>query len=351
MSMNAKAADIDRDGDVDLVVAMEHEANRLLLNDGAGRFKDASDRLPRNARDSEEIALADFDGDGRIDIAVANEDDLKQELYLQHKDGTFADASDRLRVHVKANAVAALDANRDGRIDLFFGGDKVSALLINKGGARFADESFDRLPARYGANQDVAVGDVDGDGDADVSLANEDQNQLYLADGEGRFVLAGADALPRASKPEESRDAELFDADGDGDPDLFFANVRLWNPQATPQNRLLLSDGRGVFVDATATRLPAREEQTFSATPIDLDADGRLDLLLTTATIDGGIKPGPVRALRNAGDAFVDMSAAWLPPGLAAVGLDSVAADFDGDGRQDVFIASRGGPDLLLLRR
>lgn len=350
-SMNAKVVDIDGDGDVDLVVAMEHEANRLLLNDGGGRFADASDRLPRTVRDSEEIALADFDGDGRIDIAVANEDDLKQELYLQRKDGSFSDASNRLRVHVKANAVVAFDADGDGRVDLFFGGDKVSALLMNTGRARFEDDSFDRLPARYGANQDVAIGDLDGDGDVDLALANEDQNQIYLADGEGRFALADASALPRAEKPEESRDAELFDADGDGDLDLFFANVRLWNPQGVPQNRLLLNNGRGVFVDATAQRLPLREEQTFSAVPIDLDADGRLDLVLATATIEGGIRPGPVRALRNTGGAFVDMSTAWLPPQLASTGFDVAAADFNGDGRQDLFIASRSGRDLLLFRR
>ncbi|MBU6371602.1 MAG: VCBS repeat-containing protein [Alphaproteobacteria bacterium] len=348
-SMAAVAVDIDRDGDLDLVVAMEFGANRLLLNDGSGRFTDASDRLPRAARDSEDLDVVDLDGDGDLDIAVANEDDLKPELYLNDGRGQFRDASERLRVRVKANALLVRDLDGDGRLDLFFGGDKVSALLMGRGRGRFADESFARLPERYGANQDVAAGDLDGDGDLDLVLANEDANQIYLNDGNGRFALAPAAALPRAARPEESRDAELFDVDADGDLDLFFANVRLWNPNAVAQSRLLLNDGKGVFADATAQWLPAREESVVSATPVDLDGDGRRDLLLGTLAVEPGrIGPGPVRALRNTGAAFEDVTAQWLPKDLVAAGFDIVPADFDGDGVLDLFVASRGGPDRLL---
>lgn len=349
-SMNAKAADVDGDGDLDLIVAMEFEPNRFLRNDGKGVFADASAALPRAARDSEEVALADFDGDGDLDVAVANEDDLRPELYLGDGKGGFVDASARLPIHVKANAVVALDADGDRRVDLFFGGDKVSALMRNRGRGRFEDVSFAALPDRYGANQDVAVGDVDGDGDLDLVLANEDSNQLYLNDGKGRFTLAPREAIARAKTPEESRDAELFDADGDGDLDLFFANVRLWSQQAIPQSRLLLNDGRGAFVDVTATWLPAREEQTLSAAPIDLDGDKRMDLVLTTLAINSGaLGPGPVRVLRNTGAAFVDMSAEWLPVGQLAAGFDATPGDFNGDGRTDLFVSGRGGPDRLLL--
>lgn len=348
-SMGAVAVDIDRDGDLDLAVAMEFGANRLLLNDGSGRFTDASDRLPRAERDSEDLAVVDLDGDGDLDIAIANEDDLKPELYLNDGRGGFRDASDRLRVRVKANAILARDLDGDGRVDLFFGGDKVSALMIGRGRGRFADESFARLPERYGANQDVAAGDIDADGDLDLVLANEDANQIYLNDGKGRFTLAPAGALPRPARPEESRDAELFDIDGDGDLDLLFANVRLWNPNAVAQSRVLLNDGKGAFADATAQWLPARDESAVSATPVDLDGDGKLDLLLGTLNVEPGrIGPGPVRALRNTGAAFEDVTAAWLPPGVVGATFDIVAADFDKDGALDLFLASRGGPDRLL---
>ncbi|QMW22717.1 FG-GAP repeat domain-containing protein [Sandaracinobacteroides saxicola] len=352
-SMNVVVADVDGDRIDDLVIAMERDPNRLLLGDGKGGFRDASDRLPRAARDSEESAVADLDGDGDLDIAVANEDDLLPELYLNDGRGRFTDASERIRHRVKANAVTAFDADGDKRPDLFFGGDKVSSLWMGMGKGRFRDESVARLPATYGGTQDVSAGDLDGDGDPDLVLGNEDRNQIYLNDGRGLFALAPAEVLPRpAAGPEETRDALLFDADGDGDADLFFANTKLWNPNAVAQNRLLLNDGKGRFVDAT-DRLPQRRENSIAALAIDLDGDGRLDLVTVGVAADlrGADPTGPVRILLNRGARFEDVSEVWLPPTAVARGFDVAAVDANRDGKMDLFVAGRGGRDLLLIRR
>jgi hypothetical protein len=352
-SMNAKAADIDKDGDMDLVVAMEYRANRLLLGDGKGGFTDASSQLPRAARDSEEIALLDIDRDGDLDIAVANEDDLRQELYINDGKGRFRDASDRLVGRIKANAVVAFDYDRDGRMDLFFGGDKVSSLYRGNGRGGFTDVSATALPDSFGGTQDVAAGDIDGDNDVDLVLGNEDRNQIYVNDGKGRFGLADPAALPRPTPMEETRDVELFDVDADGDLDLFFANVQLWNPRANPQDRLLLNNGKGQFSDATATWLIASTESTLTALPLDLDGDGKLDLITTARAtqLNGPVFDGAVRAWRNSGTRFDEMTSSWLPQGLETSGFDVIAADFDGDGKPDLFIAGRGGPDRLLLTK
>ncbi len=351
-SMNAKAADIDQDGDLDLVVAMERQPNRLLVNDGTGRFVDRSAQLPRAARDSEEVALVDIDADKDLDIAVANEDDLLPELYLNDGRGRFSDASDRVRVRVKANAVVAFDANNDGRPDLFFGGDKVSVLFMNTGRGRFRDASIERLPATYGATQQVAAVDVNADGATDLILANEDRNQLYLNDGRGVFTLAPPGALPPPEPPqsEETRDVEAFDANGDGRADILFANVKLFGDSKRARSRLLLNDGGGIFRDVTSEWLAWPEESRFAAAPIDLDADGRLDVL--TAGIEdlaGKRSAGPVRAFRNTGKRFEDVTGQIIPAGVGANGFDLTVGDYDRDGKADVFIASRGGPDRLLL--
>src|SRR6187402_1522920 len=59
--MNAAAGDVDGDGDLDLALAMEFVPKVLLLNDGSGRFTDASAKLlPRTIHDSEDVAFADF---------------------------------------------------------------------------------------------------------------------------------------------------------------------------------------------------------------------------------------------------------------------------------------------------
>lgn len=351
-AMNAKAFDADADGDLDLAVAMERGINRLLLNDGRGIFTDASANLPQNNRDSEEIAILDFDRDGKPDVAVANEDDLLPELYRNLGAGKFGDESTRVAVRVKANAVIAFDADGDGFTDLFFGGDKVSHLLMGKANGAFADESLQRLPNTYGATQDVAFGDLDGDRDLDLVLGNEDRNQIYLNDGKGVFTLAPPENFPRAAQPEETRDVELFDVDKDGDLDIFFANTQVWNPRAVPQNRLLLNDGKGKFTDATSAWLPQREEPTTTALPIDIDGDGRLDLLTgVRADISGRTADAPVRAFRNLGDRFTEATATLLPPGIVGNAFDIIAADFDGDRKDDVFIAGRAGPDRLLLTR
>lgn len=355
-SMNAKAADLSGDGITDLFVAVERGRNRLLLGDGNGGFSECVDCLPARVGDSEEGAIADLDGNGSPDVAVANEDDLLPFLYLNGSGGKFSDASERIAHRVKANAVVAFDADGDRRPDLFFGGDKVSSLWMNQGGGRFRDESIARLPATYAGTQAVAVLDVDGDRDLDLVLGNEDRNHIYLNDGKGVFALAPTGALPRpAAGPEETRDVELLDADGDGRLDLYLANTRLWNPQAVPQSRLLLGDGKGGFRDAS-DRLPQRAENVMSALAIDLNGDRRTDLVTTSI---GDLRmpdpSGPVRVLINRsvgnGFRFVDETGIWLPAGTRARGFDVVAVDADRDGRADLFVAGRGGPDLLLRRR
>lgn len=71
LSMDAKAADLDGDGDVDLVVAMEWAPHLILLNDGRGGFRDASARVPGRAVSNGAVAV-DIDADGDLDLVIAN---------------------------------------------------------------------------------------------------------------------------------------------------------------------------------------------------------------------------------------------------------------------------------------
>lgn len=347
-SMHAMPHDVDGDGDIDLLIPMEHRANRLLLNDGRGQFTDASDRLPSPRRDSEEIALIDIDRDGDMDVAVANEDDVRPELYIAQPGGQYTNGNARLPIRVKANAVVAFDANTDGNTDLFFGGDSVSVLMMGNGAGSFTDESLTRLPDTSGSTQDLAVGDVDGDGDADLVLGNQDGNQIYLNGGTGRFTLAAAGAIAPPQKPEETRDVELFDVDNDGDLDLFFSNVVMFNLRAHAQNRLLLNNGRGRFHEVTDAWLPLNTHGDLSALPIDFDGDGRTDLITTSMPGADGLG-GPLRAWRNTGTRFVEVSDAVLPGVFRGIGMHVATADFDGDGKPDLFVAGLMGPDFLLL--
>lgn len=348
--MDAAAVDIDGDGDLDLMIAREHRANILLVNDGAGRFSNQSaERIPQAPHDSEEVGIADIDGDGDPDVIVVSEDDMIHELYLNDGAGVFTGEPARIPVTSVANGLALGDIDGDGDIDVILANNGQELALINDGAGRFVHETATRLPAVGDVTQDATLGDVDGDGDLDLVLGNEGPSRLLLNDGTGAFTDAARSALPVRAAAEETRDVELGDVDGDGDLDLFLGNVRFWVAGAVLQNRLLINDGAGNFADQTADRLPQHGDSTVDGDFVDLDGDGDLDLL--TANTDGLDGEVPLRVLRNDGTGhFRDETAAILPDTARGRGFDVEAADLDGDGRLDLYLSSRGGRDRLLLR-
>ena len=353
LSMDAKPADVDGDGDLDMIVASEFRPNLLLINDGQGVFSDQStERLPAAEHDSEDIGVGDFDGDGDVDIVIVSEDDQVNELHLNDGSGHFTDATDGLPVTGTSNAVQVADLSGDGHPDILIGNNGQNRFLLNDGKGGFTDATAKRLPERDDVTQDLELGDVDGDGDADLLVGNEDDNQLLINDGKGHFS-AQPDRLPLRDTPEETREADFGDIDGDGDLDILFANIRGFVADADPQNRLLLNDGQGQFEDVTAARLPADSDRCFDGDFIDVDADGDLDIVTSNANRGDGprrIAVTPWRVYLNDGSGqFTEGTDSVLPDSAAGRGFDVEAGDFDGDGRLDLYLASRRGTDRLLL--
>lgn len=346
-SMAASAADLDADGDADLAIASEFAPNRLLVN-ARGTFTDESDaRLARKAGDHEDVAIADYDQDGDLDLVFVGEDDQVYGYHLNDGCGVFTDVTDRLPSRGTSNAVIAGDFDGDGDADLYIGNNGQDFVFVNDGAAAFADETALRLPPSNDTTQDVEAGDVDRDGDLDLVLGNEDGNVLLLNDGTGRFVSA---PLPLRETPEETRDADLVDVDQDGDLDIYFANTVLFTEGADPQDRLLTNNGDGTFADVTATHLPTDTDPTMTAVFIDYDADGDPDLVTgSIGDLGDATSLAPYRAFANDGAGRFSLDDAALPPNVTGNGFDIEAADFDGNGAPDLFLASRGGADRLLL--
>ena len=188
LTMDAGVADMDGDGDLDIVLANEFRPNILLLNDGAGRFTDGSHQLPATEHDSEDVGIADFDGDGDLDIMIVSEDDQTNELYFNDGSGSFSNQSDRIPVAGTTNGLAVADLNGDGSPDVLLANNGQDAVIINDGSGGFTDETEARLPLSSDVTQDFELGDVDGDGDPDLVVGNEGPNKLYINDGSGRFV-------------------------------------------------------------------------------------------------------------------------------------------------------------------
>lgn len=344
-AMGATAADLDGDGDADLAIAIEYGTNRLLLNDGAGRFAEAA--LAGPSGDHEDVAVADFDGDGDLDLVFIGEDDQVVGYHLNDGAAGFTDVSDRLPGRATSNTVVAVDIDGDGDADLATANAGADFVWINDGAGRFTDESAARLPQRDDISQDIAVGDVDGDGDADLVFGNEEQNRLYSNDGAGQFTET---TLPLRATPEETRHVDLADVDGDGDLDLYFANVRIFNADRDQQDRLLLNDGSGRFTDVTGTHLEPDDELTTAVAFIDYDRDGDLDLIRgRMGDLQAKQSDYPLLAFTNDGSGRFSAASDVVPSSAGANAFDIEVADFNGDGRPDLFIASRGGPDRLLL--
>jgi len=344
-SMAAQAADLDGDGDLDLAIAVEYGHNRVLTNDGAGRFTEA--RLDGPFGDHEDVAIADYDGDGDPDLVFVGEDDQVTGYHLNDGSGGFTEVTERLPGRAISNTVVAADFDGDGDIDLAVANAGPDFIWINDGTGHFTDESATRLPGFDDVSQDIAIGDVNGDGHPDLVFGNEDRNRLYLNDGRGTFRDA---PLPLRSTPEETRDVHLVDVDGDGDLDIYFANVRIFVPDRDQQDRLLLNNGTGSFTDVTADSLPPDDELTTAVAFIDFNGDGHLDVVRgRLGDVTGRTSDFPLLAFIGDGTGRFTPAGGVLPPSAAANTLDIEAGDFNSDGVTDLFIASRGGPDRLLL--
>mgnify|MGYP003663446747 CR=1 FL=1 len=182
------------------------------------------------------------------------------------------------------------------------------------------------FPSDADETRSVALGDVDGDGDLDVVFGSLiSANRLYRNDGRGNFVDVSATSLPVDADMTQA--VALGDVDGDGDLDLVCGNHG-------QQDRLYENDGLGGFVDVTAGRMPADAALTPFVELADLDGDGDLDMLLS----------GPLRLYENNGvGQFVDVTAARLPVVVLHYGF--ALGDVDADGDLDLVAAG-----YLLLR-
>ncbi len=245
-------------------------------------------------------------------------------------------------------ALAIGDVNGDGLDDIYVGGAKWQAgrLFLQQ-----RDGTFRPSPQRafqldsLQEDVDAVLFDANGDGHPDlyvVSGGNEFwgkddalQDRLYLNDGHGHFRRDSL-ALPRFA--ESGSCVAVGDFNGDGHPDLFVGRRAVARAYGrTPRSYLLENDGRGHFRDVTLEKAPELAEvgMVTSAAWVDYDHDGRLDLVVVGEWM-------AVHVFHQENGRLVDRTREAGLAGTEGWWNSVTVADLNGDGRPDLVLGNLG---------
>ena len=385
--------DIDNDGDLDLYACGYTRANKLYINDGAGKFTDraAEFGLDYNGG-SMMMSFADIDGDGDLDgylatTAVAPPPGTKFLVNFEPRESDGVEIPvvvPELREYWEVLIKPGDQAQRveAGQYDHLFRNDGPTP----DGHFKFVDMS--EQAGIEGAYFTLAATwwDYDRDGDPDLYVSNDytGKDMLYRNRGDGTFDEVAGEALPHT--PWFSMGSDVGDLNNDGVVDFFASDMSAtshyrekmmmgnmddmgwfleWaQPRQYMRNAVYINTGTAHFQEAAFLAGLASSDWSWSPRIEDFDQDGRADLFVTngimrdsmnsdlTEFADKQLRPGspeyvkfwverPLHkennlAFQNLGDLkFKSVGASW---GLQhhGVSFGSATADFDGDGDPDI---------------
>jgi hypothetical protein len=278
--------------------------------------------------------------------------------------------AERLVPTANGSGVAVFDYDGDGKLDLYFATGNTLPLSVapaasnrlyrNLGGWKFREETERSGLAFRGYCHGITVGDVNNDGAPDVFLSNYGGDALFLNDGHGSFTEIGrAAGIFRAGTWSSS--AAFLDYDSDGDLDLYVSRygdwayprddrfcgdkqrkIRRYCPPpvlATVKHTLFRNNGDRTFTDVTdEVGLGRSDGHGFAAVAADFNGDGKTDLYVAND------RDPHFLYLNNGDGTFRDVSeesgAAYDIAGQTQAGMGVDAEDVDGDGRPDLFVTN-----------
>ena len=274
-----------------------------------------------------------------------------------------------------AGGVAVFDYNNDGHPDIFFanGADigtlKKTAvkysnrLFANDGKGNFVDVTEKAGLVGTGYDTGVAVADYDNDGCEDIFVGGVHRNTLYHNNCDGTFTDVTATA-GLGSKPDPdygplwSVGGAWVDVNNDGLLDLFIVNYVAWNPATEPPceergrreychpkfykktpNQLFLNQGNGTFRDISAEAgIRAHPGKGMGVAIADFDLDGRMDIFVANDKVYNSF-------FRNKGggkfeEAAFDVNVALRENGEFISGMGTDFRDIDNDGYPDISVVA-----------
>ncbi len=339
--------DIDRDGQLELLVAHgDHSKGRLFRYNGE-RFIAIEDGLGiAPSRLDKAGYFVDLDADGWPDFVSVQENSV--ETFANDQSGRFS-LSERFGIlHDRpTHSMVAADIDLDDDLDLFFahfGGQRPAELSQylwrNLGSGEFEDQTervwiyarsgdsdSESLEAVYSAQ----FSDVRPDRYPDLLVAGYPVASRTYKNQAGRDFRDVTDATVTQNY---GRGSALGDYDSDGDFDWFVAGAAEGEEADYVGNRLYQNDGNGNFEDVAEAAGLLDTGDAWGACFADFDNDRNLDLFITQ---EGGSR----LYMSNADGSFSD-STGTLGIAHNGSGRGLVCADYDRDGKVDIFIANQG---------
>ncbi|HMQ76410.1 MAG TPA: T9SS type A sorting domain-containing protein [Flavobacteriales bacterium] len=314
-----RLADLDADGDMDILASTDDGSIFWKANDGGANFGARQMLLTGGANQFAFFDLADLDGDTDADLSYAVAETGVAAWCENLGGGAFSPATALTPSTFGAGLVQAGDLDGDGDTDLLIGGATLVRWYENDGTGLFT-ATHDVYTGSSNHAQ-LVLGDVDGDADPDIvgatgsSGANDFELRLYTNNGAGAFSAATV----VQTYVHVNNGLELVDVDGDGDRDIL--------ARATAPNdglfriRKYVNSGTGTF--ATPVVVDQLHMNHFRSG--DVDADGDRDLVVL---YEGGHM---VEVRDNAGDGLFAVPITHHADYAGCTRTQAVDMDQDGD--------------------